>query len=71
MSGKRTGAHVVARCHAWLMRQLFYGESVRGWALDPLEWFPSDTPSFPCLVLPRPTLGSVSQGSTGGGSFQG
>jgi hypothetical protein len=53
MSAKQTGAHTVARCQAWLMRQVIDGGSVRGQARDPLEWFHSNTP------VPRPSLGSV------------
>jgi hypothetical protein len=59
----------VARCQAWLMRPIIYGGSVRGWAQDPLEWFPSDMPSLPRQVPQRLTLGSVLRGSIGGGSF--
>jgi hypothetical protein len=48
MSGKRIGAHAVTRCQAQLMRPVIYGGSVWGQVRDPLEWFPSDTPSLPC-----------------------
>jgi hypothetical protein len=53
-----------------LMRRVIYDESVLGQEWDPLEWFPFSTPA-PCPFPPCPTLGSVPQGSSEGGFFQG
>jgi hypothetical protein len=71
MSGKRTGAHDVVQCQAWLMRPVIYDRSIRGRARDSLEWLPFDMPDFPCQASPHSVPGSVPWGSTGGGSFQG
>ena len=71
MSGKRTDAHVVARCQAWLIRPVIYDGSVQGQTWDPLKWFHFDAPILPCQVPPCLVPGSVPRGSTGGGSFQG
>jgi hypothetical protein len=46
MSGRRTGAFVVAWCQTQLMRPVTYDESVLGQARDPLEWFPFGTPDL-------------------------
>ena len=62
-------AHVVARCQAWLMRQVIYGGSLRGQVRDALEWFPSGMLVLPCQILPCPVPGSVSRGWIQGGSF--
>jgi hypothetical protein len=50
------------------MQLIIYGGSGPAW--DPLEWFPSNTPDIPCQVLPRSTLGSVTQSSAGAGPFR-
>lgn len=71
MGRKRTGAHTVARCEAWLMQPVIYDESVQGRTQDPFEWFPSDTPILSCQAPPHSTLGSVPHGSTGVRSFRG
>jgi hypothetical protein len=71
MSGKRTGAHAVTRCEAWLMRPGIYDRPVWGQTRDPLDWFLSDMLGLSCQVPPRPTSGSVPRGSTGGGFFKG
>jgi hypothetical protein len=71
MSGKWTGAHIVARRPAWLMRPVIYGGSVRDLAWDPIELFPFNMPIVRCQALPRPAPGSVPRGSIEGGSFQG
>jgi hypothetical protein len=39
MSGRQTGASVVAQRQAQLMRPVIYDGSVSGQARDPLEWF--------------------------------
>jgi hypothetical protein len=43
MSGKWTGAFVVARHQEQLMRPITCDGSFLGQARDPLEWFPSST----------------------------
>jgi hypothetical protein len=50
--------------------RLFMVGLVWGHTQDPLEWFPSDMPSPPVQVSPRPTPSSVPWGSTEGGLFQ-
>jgi hypothetical protein len=44
MSGRQTGASIVARCQAQLMRSITYDGSVLYEARDPHEWFPFCTP---------------------------
>jgi hypothetical protein len=71
MSGKWTGALAVAQCQAWLMQSFIYRGSVRvGRGIHSSGSLPARA-DLPCQALPRPTMGSMPWGSTGGGSFQG
>ena len=57
MSGRRTGAPIVARCETQLMWPVTYDEAGLGQARDPLEWFP----------IGMPNLGLGAMGLYGGG----
>jgi hypothetical protein len=69
MSGKRTGARAVAQCQAWLNAVGYLWRVGLGPSAGSTQVVPFTTPDLPCQVLPRQTLGSVLQGSTGGGLF--
>jgi hypothetical protein len=51
------------------MRSTTYGRPVSGHASNPLEWFPSGSPSPHLLLRHAPTSGSVSRSLSEGGCF--
>jgi hypothetical protein len=69
MSGRQTGASVVARRQTQLTWPVVYDRSVSGQVWDPLEMFPFGTPGpLSGSAMPYPGLGVA--GFVQGGFFQ-